>query len=168
MVLARRGLRLVIDNANRIAIIGGFIAAIAALFDWVRFAGSDRRGISSRDVMLIGVHIFAVAMTVLFTRYLLVCCDEAARSMLQSNPIYFAKEDWAYVLACCLWGTLLYVQGLLRRDTLARFFATAFVAMPLVTYAVNNTTEDSGFFAFVLLTCSFSFFLLGLLRRTAG
>ncbi len=168
MVLARRGARLVIDNANRIAFVGGFISAVVALFNWIRFAGSDRRGVSSRDVMLIGVHVYAVAMTVLFARYLLSCCDPEAESLLRANPLAFLQEDWPYVLACCAWGLVLYLHGIFRRDPLARFFAAAFITMPLATYALNNSVENSSFFAFVALSCCVSLFFLGLLRRSAG
>jgi len=168
MVLTRRATRLVVENANRIAFVGGFIAAVVALFDWIRFAGSDRRGVSSRDVLLIGVHVYAVAMTVLLGRYLYACCETEAEPLLRAGPLTFPAGDYIYVAACCAWGLALYLQGVLRHDHLARFFATGFIAMPLVTFGINNTAEDSSFLAYVVLTCCFSLFFLGLVRRFSG
>lgn len=165
MVLTRRGARLVIDNANRIAFVGGILSAVVAVFNWIRFAGSDRRGVSSRDAMLIGVHVYAVAVTVLLGRYLYACCEAEAEPLLRAGPLVFVAGDPLYVASCCLWGLALYLQGVLRRDHLARFFATAFIAMPLATFGIHNTAEDTSFLAYVLLACSFSLFFLGLVRR---
>lgn len=168
MVLLRRAARLVIANANRIAFVGGLIAAVGALFNWMRYAGSDGSGQRSRDVLLLGAHVFAVAMTVLFGRYWLGCCDVEAYPALTQTPLTFAAGDLPFVLACCLWGTLLYLRGVLTHDYLARFFATAFVVMPLATYAINNPPDDSAFLAQVTLACCFALFGFGLFRRLAG
>ncbi len=168
MVLLRRTARLVIANANRIAFVGGFISAVVALFNWMRYAGGDGSGQRSRDVLLLGAHVFAVAMTVLFGRYALDCCDAEAYPALTQDPLTFAAGDLPFVLACCLWGTLLYLRGVLAHDYLARFFATAFVIMPLATFAANNSVENTAFLAQVALACCFALFGFGLFRRLAG
>lgn len=168
MVLLRHMARLVVANANRIAFVGGFIAAVVALSNWIRYAGGDGSGQRSRDVLLLGAHVYAVAMTVLFARYGLGCCDVDANPALTASPLTFAEGDLPFALAWCLWGTLLYLRGVLAHDYLARFFATAFVVMPLVTFAINNTLDDSAFLAQVVLVCCFALFGFGLFRRLAG
>ena len=168
MALIRRGARLVFANANKIAFIGGFISAAVALFNWIRYAGSGGGGERSREILLIGVHVFAVAVTVLFARYGLGCCDVEAYPSLTASPLIFERGDLPFVLACCLWGSLLYLRGVLAQDYLARFFATAFVVMPLATFAVNNDLENPAFFAQVALACCFALFGFGLFRRLAG
>jgi len=167
MVHLRRSARLVIANANRIAFVGSIIAALSALFTWLRYAGGDGRGLRSRDLMLLGVHVYAVAITVLFMRYLEGCCDEEAYPALDLALLTFPQYGLPYVLAFCLWGLALYLRGVILRDTLARFFATGFVAMPLVTFTVNNSLGDAVFLAEVALICCFSLFCFGLLRRFA-
>ena len=168
MALVRRGVRLVIANANRIAFVGGIISAIAAMVNWMRYAGSDRGGLHSRDLILVGVHVYAVAISVLLARYWVGCCDLRTFPELEANPLVFATGDLPYVLACCTWGVALYLNGVILKDYLARFFATAFVVMPLLTYGINNSPDDASFLALVGLICCFSLVCFGLLRRIAG
>ncbi len=168
MVLVRRSARLVIANANKIAFVGGFIAAIAALFNWLRYAGGERGGLRSRDLLLLGVHVYAVAMSVLFARFLEGCCDVEAYPALEAALLSFPQYGLPYVLAFCFWGIALYLRGVILHDYLARFFAIAFVTMPLLTYGTNNSPEDAAFLAEVILICCFSLFCFGLLRRIRG
>jgi hypothetical protein len=165
MALMRRGTRLVISNANRIAFVGGFISAGSALFNWIRYAGGDDSGQRSRDFMVIGSHVYAVAVTVLCLRYLFECCNVDASSVLRTDPLDFAKGDISFVIACAAWGGILYLRGVLDRDYLARFFAIGFVAAPLAMFTLENDLEDQIFLALTLLVVCATFFTFGLMRR---
>ncbi len=167
VVLLRRCIRLVIANASRIAFVGGFISAAAALVNWMRYASGGATGQRSQELLLVGAHVYAVAITTLFFRYALGCCDAAAYPPLAASPLSFAGGDGTFVLACCLWGTLLYLRGVMAHDYLARFFAAAFVVTPIATFSINNTWNDTAFFAEVALACCFALFGFGLFRRLA-
>lgn len=108
MVLLRRTVRLVIANSSRIAFVGGLISAVVAIFNWMRYASGGGSGQRSRDALLLGAHVYAVAMTALFGRYALGCCDVNAYPALTQTPLTFVAGDLPFVFACCLWGTLLY------------------------------------------------------------
>lgn len=168
MVLVRRAGRLIGANANRIAFVGGFIAALAALAKWIRYAAGEQQGAGSRALMLLCVFVFGVAMTILFGRYLESCCEPGAYPLLQASPLEFIEGDLVYVLSWCCWGTLFYLYGVTFKDCLARFFAISFVLMPLIAFDTDTLGLDKKvFLAEMVLACCFSLFSFGILRRVA-
>jgi hypothetical protein len=168
MVLLRKMGRLIMANASRIAFIGGMLSAIGALLKWMQYAGGKHQGFGSRNLMLLGVYVYAVAMTNLFGRFLYYCCAVSDTTVLKSPLLEFASGDLIYVLSWCVWGLLLYLYGVFIKDYLARFFSIGFVLMPIVMYASNNTLSNESFFAQTALSCCVGLFCLGLLRRVAG
>ena len=165
MVLVRRIVRLTVANASRIPVVGGLLSTTEAFLNWMRYASGDGRGRLSRDGLLVGVHIYAVAITVLLLRFGNNCCDVIANPALTTSLLIFGGDDLPFVIACCLWGTLLYLRGVLTQDCLARFLATVLVILPLATFNLNNTLEDTVFLAQMTMVCCFALFGFGLLRR---
>ena len=167
MALIRRTGRLVVSNANRIAFVGGFISALAALINWIRYAGSgggeSGDGQRSRELLLLLSHLYAVAITTVFLRYILGCCNRELNPELTVSALNFADGDLVSMVAFCLGGILLYLIGVFSRDYLARFFASAFVVIPLIAM-VSSSENELGFLAMVVFICSLALFGFGLLR----
>jgi len=161
----RRGWRLTMDNATRIALIGGVLATLGAVLKWFGLAGARH---FSRDALLIAVHLFGAAITVLYLRFAVWCCEGPGLDRLQEPPFVFLERDIAFVAAACAWGLVLYLRGVLGGEFLARFFATAFVVAPLAGFLTNNAPEDGVFLAETAVICGLTLFCFGLVRHAAG